>query len=189
MLELGKKNPRVSIFKILLFLLKIDQWSITSPIAVIFQAKQTPVISKAVGTRGHLGPARKKTNNSLLFSSTRFCHVIIVEKIKLINEKVSFSLQENINCKKYAATVISELYKNINEGRETTRGVQLCIFSVPITRAGLDFAKWHLSLTAAVIRRLPGATNTFQQQEAISHGSVQAFHDISSSGESSKAFP
>lgn len=120
---------------------------------------------------------------------TSFCHVIIVGKSQLLNEKVSFSLQENTNWKMYAAIVISELYENINEGREATRGVQLCIFSVPITRAGLHFAKWRLSLTAAVIRRLPGATNTFQQQEAISHGSVQALHDIAFSGESSKPFP
>lgn len=99
------------------------------------------------------------------------------------------SLQENTNWKKYAAIVISELYENINEGREIKTGVQLCIFSGLITIAELEFAKWRLSLTAAVIRRLPEATNTFQQQEAFSHGSEQAFHDIAFSGESSKVFP
>ncbi|GAB0182636.1 hypothetical protein GRJ2_000728900 [Grus japonensis] len=54
----------------------------------LMQAKQTSVISKAVGTRGHLGPARKKIN-SLFFSSKSFRHVAIVEKSQLINEKVT----------------------------------------------------------------------------------------------------
>lgn len=81
------------------------------------------------------------------------------------------------------------MYKNINEGRETPSEIQLCICSVPITSAGLDLAKWQLSLGSWCQQETASSYEHLSAAGRYEPHSVQAFPDITSGAENSKAFP
>jgi len=91
--------------------------------------------------------------------------------------------------KKYIAVAVSEVYWNINEGRETPREIQLCICSVPITSAGLDFAERRLSLDSWCQQETARSYEHLSAAGGYEPRSVRAFPDITPGAENSKAFP